>query len=467
MRASLRRNLRFLWSLKFAVSVLLALAFALALATGIESSRDAATAQYYVYRANWFRFLLFALGVNIVAVALSRWPWRRRHLPFLTAHLGIILLLFGAFLSDRFGIDGIIEIEEGQRTSKALVESLELSVSRGESRNVIPIPSAPLGTRYSPVAIEEGWQVAEFLAHADLRREVREAPRVVPETVPVAPGIRLILRSRNAKIERSFWLWEGDPAWALYTEGPLNFRLLGVGEAFSRLSPPVEGVPLAAFVEIKRQDGAWHFFAHDSKGKSRTFELRVGERINPGWMDFEIEFERSVDRAWVAHEYVASPIRFGDSAPPPAIRIENSDGYSFWLGLNDARKWNGTEIRFTRRTVELPFEMELTDFRSDFEHGAPTPSSYFSFVRVHTPNRAPASTPLNVIEMNEPLEVGPYTLYQTGFKHLERETQTSVLSVNRDPGRNWKYVGSFLIILGSVSLFLRKWWEARLEKAHV
>ena len=40
----------------------------------------------------------------------------------------------------------------------------------------------------------------------------------------------------------------------------------------------------------------------------------------------------------------------------------------------------------------------------------------------------------------------------------------SIFSVNRDPGRVWKYIGSLLIVLGSIMLFAVKYRKARVDK---
>ena len=108
---------RFLSSLKLAVVVILFLTSALIAGTLLESSYDIATARYWVYRAFWFHFVLFTLGVNIVCSAMSRLPWKKRHLPFLLAHLGIILILVGSWITQKWGLDGSINITEGAQSS--------------------------------------------------------------------------------------------------------------------------------------------------------------------------------------------------------------------------------------------------------------------------------------------------------------------------------------------------------------
>ena len=100
-------------SLKFAVMVMVALTISLIVATFIESNVDTKTAQYYVYRTWWFFALLGSFGALILAVAISRWPWKKKHTPFLMAHAGILMILIGSWLTYSKGIDGSMQLTEG------------------------------------------------------------------------------------------------------------------------------------------------------------------------------------------------------------------------------------------------------------------------------------------------------------------------------------------------------------------
>ena len=60
------------------------------------AQRLAVGVRYAIARfLSYLILVLGALGTNIFCVAVSRWPWQRRHIPFLLAHLGILMLLAG------------------------------------------------------------------------------------------------------------------------------------------------------------------------------------------------------------------------------------------------------------------------------------------------------------------------------------------------------------------------------------
>ena len=70
----------------------------------------------------------------------------------------------------------------------------------------------------------------------------------------------------------------------------------------------------------------------------------------------------------------------------------------------------------------------------------------------------PMAAATAIISMNEPYKHAGYTIYQASFQEDEvtREPTASVFSINRDPGRWVKYLGSLILTLGIVSLFYQR-----------
>jgi cytochrome c biogenesis protein ResB len=106
--------MRLFGSLKMAVPMLVAIAGVLAWGTIYETRFGTAAVQRFVYQAWWFQLLLAFLATNLAIAALQRYPWKRQHLPFVLAHIGIILILIGGIIGGRFGIDGQLFIPEGE-----------------------------------------------------------------------------------------------------------------------------------------------------------------------------------------------------------------------------------------------------------------------------------------------------------------------------------------------------------------
>ncbi len=105
---------------------------------------------------------------------------------------------------------------------------------------------------------------------------------------------------------------------------------------------------------------------------------------------------------------------------------------------------HGSPIYYGKERIMLPFEVFLDRFEKIDYPGSQMAKSYKSFVRI---NSAPD---IHEIYMNEPLKHQGYTLYQSSYQILPNGTAVSILSVNQDPGRFLKYLGSLIMCLGII-----------------
>jgi len=111
-----------LGSLPFAISLLVLLALTLVLSTFLESLYGTPFAQKTFYTTLWFDAVLALIALNLICAALSRWPFKKRHVGFVITHIGIVTLLSGAFLSRLLGSEGQISVFEGETDHRITVE---------------------------------------------------------------------------------------------------------------------------------------------------------------------------------------------------------------------------------------------------------------------------------------------------------------------------------------------------------
>ncbi len=141
-----------------------------------------------------------------------------------------------------------------------------------------------------------------------------------------------------------------------------------------------------------------------------------------------------------------------------AIQIEHRQ-MKRWVALNDLVKLFGNESAFLmsyqNRRIPLGFELRLTDFTVKKYQGISKAMGYESQVEA-VKEGAPS---VNVtISMNEPLKFEGYTIYQASFQQDPNtgEATSSVFSINQDPGRWTKYLGSLILSIGIVWLFIQR-----------
>lgn len=482
------RTWRFLCSLKLAVFVLLSLAMALATATVIESLYDTATAQYFVYRSLWFRSILGLLALQLFCVMVDRYPWKPRHVPFLLAHIGILILLFGSWLTDKFGLDGMLRITEGESSSVVELDQPMLVLTESQApgdtglpkMQSIPIIWQPPGVDFKKFNVSSKGApfdlvVDGFMSHADVtysfipndtRPEGKETSKDAPPRLPAA---KLKIVGGPMRVSQEIWLWAGDASTRGIQAGPAYFSLFVDGV-------PLPVAPMAAggprFNLRPEKDGSVSFEAISSSGEKVrgrfTKDKFTNQVIDPKWRGgVSITLQEWIPDAIVRTDYKPARVQYGNMAPASAIHLSTGKGGTdsdLWLGIGSRAVLRladrEVEVGYYNRRVILPFSVRLDRFTVDRYEGTMRPSSYSSNVTVtdgHFHGEGTKSDSSHLISMNEPLEHKGVTLYQASYEDAMPRPTTSILSVNRDPGRVWKYVGSLLLVFGSVLLFAMKY----------
>ncbi len=451
-------------SLKLAVMVILSLAVSLGVGTFLESLYDTPTAQYWIYRSWWFHGIFVLLGLNILCVAISRYPWKWKHTAFLMAHVGILTLLAGSLLTDQRGIDGNLRISEGEMGSIVELDSAALVIGEQDKVHSIPIRWLPSNVKFTPFSLFSyglpyDLKVDQFLSHADSTVSFIPNPefQVTPsEDNKLAAALRFRITGGPMRITQEMWLWEGAPGWRTIQAGPARFSL-------GKENSPEESKPHQPWLAMQiEKDGSLSYVAHSSLGKVVRGSFRkdhiIGQVIHPGWKgDVKITLEEVLPHAMPLTQYKPARVQFGSQAPSSAIHVVAGQSADVWLGLGDRAVLHldgrDVEIGYFPKRLVLPFSLRLERFTVDHDQGTLNPAAYSSRVTVLDGQGQKEAN----ISMNEPLELHGYTVYQASYEEGEPRPVTSIFAVNRDPGRLWKYLGSLFIVMGSVLLFGQKY----------
>jgi hypothetical protein len=185
--------------------------------------------------------------------------------------------------------------------------------------------------------------------------------------------------------------------------------------------------------------------------------LQTGESMTTPWMGIKITLGSLKVGAVAKTEVTPAVVQPRMPLPPGALYLTTagaSADQGFWLAEGEARRvtilGREYEVYFGRESLELPFSLELLEFKKTDYPGTETPMSYESRVRVN------GLDPETTISMNEPLKYAGYTLYQSSYDIQPGRPRASIFSVNRDPGRWVKYLGSLILSLGIVIFTLMR-----------
>lgn len=448
------RIFRFCASVELAVILILSIAFALSAGTVYESKYSAAVAGQMVYRSWWMQILLWLFIVNLSAAAFSRWPWKRHHIGFLITHLGLIVLLLGSWITQRSGVDGILALGVGEKGRYVRLDDSMLYVFRtvaGKSYDLILSEKLDFDLR-SPSEKEVKFSLGANSAEKEVKvlkflpKAIREV-RAEDVKAGGVPGFKFQLTGSRATFDDWMFLQQDTgttreigPAVVKFISGKPNLKIIPEKATLILYLDNNPNLPPKIAVATKGQK-------FRELGRAET-----GKLIPLGWMDFSFllqEYHSSaVPKADYKPYFGNSPMFDGMQALELQIgsdKIWLELGASGQLGSGDSLYY----VQFAKRQVDLGFEVLLKKFQVGFYEGTTRPKSYSSEVEVFE-----ATHP---ISMNEPMHQKGYTFYQASYElDDEGNPRTSVLSVNYDPGRWVKYIGSLMIVFGVISMFYFK-----------
>ena len=463
-RSFIRAGIDLFASLKLAVFVLLGLSAALATGTILESIYDTPTAQYYVYRSLGFHAILVLLGVNILSVMVSRYPWKPRHTPFILAHIGILTLLAGSLATERFGLDGMMRVTERQTSSVVELDNPQLVIVDQSKVTRVSVPWIPPWVAFRKIPLKErrlpfDVTVDRYITHAEA--EYSYLPRDHdPSLKQSQAALQLRIQGGPMQITQDLWLFSGLPSKRTVEMGPAE---LVIGASSSAQGRP-------SFSVLPESDGGLSYIAKSSEGKVLSAKLAPseinGKVLDPGWKGgVKLTLLSYLPEAQPVLAVQPSPVDHGTGAPASAIHIisgQGGPGAEMWLLLGQTGvKFNTggreVEVGYFPQRLMLPFGVRLEHFEIEHYHGTQDPSEYSSKVSVVGSGQPRQVT----ISMNEPMTEAGITLYQTSFDDVKPRPVTSIFSVNRDPGRMLKYYGSLLIVLGTILLFAVKYLKSK------
>lgn len=129
--------LRALGSIHLALFLILTSAILVIAATFIESNTNShEAAEKFIYKTPLFYFLLSLYFVNILFSALSRYPFKKKHIPFLITHLGLLMIIAGVFIKGIFGVQGEISLIEGTFTDKLIKKDVKSIVLQTKEKTI-------------------------------------------------------------------------------------------------------------------------------------------------------------------------------------------------------------------------------------------------------------------------------------------------------------------------------------------
>ena len=451
-----KRIIKFLASLKLAVVVILGLAVITAVGTFVEAEYNAEIASKVVYRTPWMFGILGLLCIVLIAVMVDRWPWKKRHIPFLLAHVGILILLFGAWVTMQFGLDGSMRFGINESSRFVILPQTELKIwSTFDGSNYSKIVDQPVDfyvdppteKKYSFPLVEGNFEIVEYVPFA------MASKRVQPGTSSkMGAAVRFSLKNPNVNLTE--WVLQANP-------NDLASQALGPATIFLGPRPADPPAANAIYLTAKEKSVDYLITYSDRTRKFLRGTLKEGDVAATGWMGLEFKLLQYFPKA--EQIWDLKPLKAPTPMSTSAIRVKFM-GKDHWLQLDDVVKFftesGAYFVTYGHQRVDVGVDLRLKKFEIGRYQGTMRAATYQSVVEIPGIGE-------HTISMNEPLKHMGYTFYQASFNEdASGNPIASILSVNRDPGRWLKYLGSLIICLGIIWLFVQKRRAARAQAPH-
>ncbi len=294
---------------------------------------------------------------------------------------------------------------------------------------------------------------------------------------PVNPAINLSLRKKgNSAVvdEEKHTIFANFPEFSTLHGGGKKRASLGIK---FRLEIPKNQNASLAIVGTKRGQLAFAQATNGTRLWYRTQgkdgivkakgEIKPGVITPTGWMDLQFKIqewlphavEQNIPRAITyisgSGDNYLSAIHLVETGREPSSAQLNNESAGWWLFEGQGKLMNigGREVflQFMRKKITLPFNIFLEKFKIGTDPGTTKAATYESDVIVKDLKNS--VEPKANISMNEPMKYGGYTFYQASYSLEEGRPPVSVFAVNFDPGREIKYLGSLIMVLGILTMF--------------
>ncbi len=419
----------------------------IAIATGVETYYNTATAQKVIYKSVWFEWIIFLLFINLIAnIFRYQLHKSKEKIGSLIFHISFLIIVIGAFVTRHTGFEGMMSIPENKSVNYILSAEtyLQIKVDDKDQQYTYDIPmivtehtnndfshevifpgnSKPITIKYKDYlpkytsfdtlkTVENG---SKFLHIVTVGESSRKNNYLKEGTVFLEDGLKLSFNTNSES--DAIQITETDSGFFVFSPYDLEYFQMS-----DRSKGIITRDSLQAFYPMRLYTVGGIRFVF-----KQTFE------------NAEISKTESIHTPTGVDVLVISLLQ-GDKSQDVYL----TGGKGIFPSVKQF-SFNGLNYRlnFGSKIVSLPFSIFLRDFELEKYPGTDRPSSYASEVTVMEGE----SNLEHRIFMNNVLDYNGYRFFQSSY-NIEGDMESTVLSVNHDWWGTWiTYWGYGLMMLG-------------------
>lgn len=435
--------------MKVAVVLLFLFGAIIGTATFIENDYGTQTAKALIYSAKWFEVFLLYFIVILIYNILKYKSYKTAKMSVFIFHMAFLVIAIGAAITRYVGYEGIMQIREGQSSSKMVsdVKVLQLGVASGKEEN----------------HYEQNFLLSSMTKNNFVKRLNVDGKEVLFELVNYLPAAQKILEANpNGKRMLELMISNG--------KGNENIRLSegeyhDAGTFILAFNHPIEGNVSKPIFNIV-SNGDTLEVDHNFAIQTLSMQTRQEANLTKGINRFEQRklYQFNGNAIVLKEQHAKSIVKYASpslktvAGKPELVTFKVTVGkesqmvdllaYRGKEGKAHKLQLGGVDIRLRMgaKVIALPFSLKLIDFQLERYPGSNSPSSYASEVELTDQSQGITSMPYRIY-MNHVLDHRNYRFFQSSY---DRDEKGTVLSVNHDPGTLPTYIGYLLLAIGMI-----------------
>jgi cytochrome c-type biogenesis protein CcsB len=430
----------FITSLPFMAFLFLMIAFAMAIATFVESSYGTPAARSLIYNTHWFELLWALFALNLVNNLVRYNFFTKQRFPLAVFHISFLVILLGAGVTRFFSFEGVMHIRENSSSNSILssddyfyagfknqekekqVRFSELTPKQFSARldvNGTKVKIKSVGfiedAERKPIPSENGEAVIDFVFSSAMAQRM-QSYFFTPGTLLDYPGFRVGFETRG---ETGVQFFHSNNQLYLVATQPVTETTMASQEK----------ITLAAgdTIQVKSMFlygyGNFQFLIRGFHPKATFTAVKSQNQTNED----------------------AVMVSISDGIREQTVPVFGHSGLSadtLEVPLDD----DVLKLAYGGLPIQVPFQIYLKDFQLERYPGSESPSSFASEV-VLIDESVGLERDYRIF-MNNTLVYKGYKFFQSSYDQDEKGT---VLSVNHDFVGTWiTYIGYALLIIGII-----------------
>lgn len=469
----MKKGLSKIFSMPLMVLFLLFFFLSVGIATFVENDFGTPVAQKWIYKANWFSFIMLYLSVSLIFNMIRFNLFRLKKISSLLFHLSFLVIVLGAATTRYFGFEGVMMIREGDSSNQIITQEAYLQIKAHDNVDQYRFDMDLIMDTNDIAYVHEGvkWSnpLNYFFSHNnyfehefDFKEshvkisclDVFKNPK--DTLIPTAGGeaylelvtggmqsnylkegeVKLFDSGLKVSFNNSTYtdainIMETDSG--LYMQSPFDISYL-------QMSDQSQGVltrdSLQEFVPKRLYVIGGEQFVFKQYYLGAELQTIQSSFNTNGLLGITVKVEEDKGEAHYEKEVL---LKGGKGILPNMSYFNMESGLNFELG-------------FGSKIIEVPFFIYLKDFQLERYPGTPNPSSFLSEVTLIDLGKNLEED--HQIFMNNVLDYGGFRFFQSSYDQDEKGT---ILSVNHDFWGTWlTYLGYFFLGLGFVINLLSK-----------